>query len=389
MTQARTLVRMQFGSHVYGTNVPTSDLDFKAIHVPAAADILLQRVRPSINNGKKKDDGQKNGPDDVDFESFALQKFMAMLLEGQTVALSMLFTPEQWIIEQSPEWAFIRSNRQRWLHRSVSAFAGYCRQQANKYGIRGSRVAASRAVLTWAEAMVNAHGTQGKLRDHWPEVEELTTRGLEHVAIVEGTHADSQPVRFLEVCNRKIQEHATFKEAYAISKRVFDEYGQRALLAETNQGVDWKACMHAVRVSREAEELLLHHTITYPRPEADLLLAIRKGELPYKDVAEMLETGLDRLEECHRISTLPDRGDQAGAEAFVIDVYRKAVASTEREAGWVPPIAVVHTAFCEGFDQGTQNWRHGMGDTLKRHECWEESDIRKMFLSQDDNRRRG
>jgi hypothetical protein len=186
-------------------------------------------------------------------------------------------------------------------------------------------VAASRAVLTWAEQMVDAHGTQGKLRAHWPEVEELAARCLEHVAIVEGTHTDNQPVRFLEVCNRKVQEHATFKEAYAISKRVFDEYGHRALLAETNQGVDWKACMHAVRVSCEAQELLMHHTITYPRPEADQLLAIRKGELPYKDVADMLENGLDRLEECAKASALPERGDQAGAEALVLKTYRAAI----------------------------------------------------------------
>lgn len=322
MTPARTLVRMQFGSHVYGTDVPTSDLDFKAVHVPAAEDILLQRVRPSINTKTKKDDTQKNGPEDVDFESFSLQKHMQMLLEGQTVALSMLFTPDRWVIETSPEWDAIRAQKDRWLHRSVSAFAGYCRQQANKYGIRGSRVAASRAAVTWAEAMIESHGLRAKLRDHWPEVEELVARGLEHVAAVEGTHADEKPVRFLEVCNRKVQEHATFKEAHAICKRVFDEYGHRALLAETNQGVDWKACMHAVRVSREAEELLMHHTITYPRPEADLLLAIRKGELPYKDVADMLEAGLDRLEECHRLSALPDSGDHAAAEELVLKAYR-------------------------------------------------------------------
>ena len=236
MAQARTIVRMQFGSHVYGTNVPTSDLDFKAVHVPAAEDILLQRVRPSINTQKKKEPGEKNGPDDIDFESFALQKFMTMLLEGQTVALSMLFTPEQWIIERSPEWDAISAQKDRWLHRSVSAFAGYCRQQANKYGIRGSRVAASRAAMTWAEAMIDAHGLRAKLRDHWPEVEELAGRGLEHVAIVEGTHADDQPVRFLEVCNRKVQEHATFKEAHAICKRVFDEYGHRAVTGRDEPG---------------------------------------------------------------------------------------------------------------------------------------------------------
>lgn len=317
-----TIVRMQFGSHVYGTNVPTSDLDFKAVHIPSAEDILLQRVRPAVNTRTKADGTKKNGPDDVDFESFSLQKHMTMLLEGQTVALSMLFTPEQWIIEKTPLWDTIRAQKDRWLHRKVSAFAGYCRQQANKYGIRGSRVAASRAAMTWAEKMIYTHGLRAKLRDHWPEVEAFAHVGLEYVAIASGTHGDGQPVRFLEVCNRKVQEHATFKEAHAICKRVFDEYGHRALLAETNQGVDWKACMHAVRVAHEAEELLTQHTITYPRPEADLLLAIRKGELPYKDVAEMLETGLDRLEECAKKSTLPDQGDHQAADDLVMATYR-------------------------------------------------------------------
>ena len=84
--------------------------------------------------------------------------------------------------------------------------------------------------------------------------------------------------------------------------------------------------MHAVRVAREAEELLMHHTITYPRPEAELLLAIRKGELPYKEVADMLEVGLDRLEECHRISALPERGDHVAAETLVLETYRAAIA---------------------------------------------------------------
>src|SRR5690242_3080832 len=109
MQHARTIVRMQFGSHVYGTNVPTSDLDFKAVHIPAAEDILLQRVRPSINTKTKQDGNKRNGPGDVDFESFSLQKHMHMLLEGQTVALSMLFTPERWIIEKDPLWDTIRA----------------------------------------------------------------------------------------------------------------------------------------------------------------------------------------------------------------------------------------------------------------------------------------
>jgi hypothetical protein len=57
----------------------------------------------------------------------------------------------------------------------------------------------------------------------------------------------------------------------------------------------------------------------------DGLIQIRKGELPYKEVADMLERGLDRLEECHRLSTLPDRGHHAAAEALVLESYRRHV----------------------------------------------------------------
>ncbi|HEX4606635.1 MAG TPA: nucleotidyltransferase domain-containing protein [Urbifossiella sp.] len=320
-----TLVRMQFGSHVYGTNTPASDLDFKAVHLPPARDILLQRVQNAVHVSTKQDRTQRNTAEDTDFESFSLQKYMKLLLDGQTVALTMLFTPDRWLLERTPAWDAIRADRSRWLHRGVSAFAGYCRQQANKYGIRGSRVAASRAAVERTEGLIEAHGLRAKMKDCWDGIEAFVAEGHEHVAIVDGTHADGQSVRFLEVCNRKIQEHATLKEGHAICKRVFDEYGHRALLAEKNEGVDWKAMMHALRVSREAEELLLHHTITYPRPEAGLLLQIRRGELPYQQVADMLEAGLLRLEECQRLSTLPEKPDYVAADELVAEMYRDQV----------------------------------------------------------------
>lgn len=321
-----TIVKMQFGSHVYGTNLPTSDLDFKAVHIPLSTDILLQRVKPAISVNTKQDKTQKNSAEDIDLESFALQKYMAMLMEGQTVALSMLFTPEHWIIGKTSTWEFIHENRQKWLHRGVTAFAGYCRQQANKYGIKGSRVAASRLVVALFERLIADNGLQTKLVDVWPEIEAFVREGNEHVSIVVETQFDDRPpATMLEVCNRKVQQHASLKMGLSIYKKLFDEYGARALQAESNQGVDWKAMMHAVRVCREAEELLLTQHITYPRPEAALLLQVRQGQLPYKDVAEMLERGLERLEECQRLSSLPDKADAIEAEKFVLAEYARAI----------------------------------------------------------------
>lgn len=79
--------------------------------------------------------------------------------------------------------------------------------------------------------------------------------------------------------------------------------------------------MHALRVCHEAEELLLQHRITYPRPEAQLLLRVRTGALPYKEAAELLERGLERLEECQKLSKLPATADVSEAEKFVAAAY--------------------------------------------------------------------
>jgi predicted nucleotidyltransferase len=38
------IVEMRFGSHLYGTDTPESDLDLKGVYLPEARDILLRRV---------------------------------------------------------------------------------------------------------------------------------------------------------------------------------------------------------------------------------------------------------------------------------------------------------------------------------------------------------
>ncbi len=110
-----TVVRMHYGSHVHGTNVPESDRDFKAVHIPPARDILLQRVQDIITASTKNDSSDRNTAEDEDFESHSLQRFFTLLLEGHAVALSMLFTPDRWIIERTPLWDRICGDRRRWL----------------------------------------------------------------------------------------------------------------------------------------------------------------------------------------------------------------------------------------------------------------------------------
>ncbi len=334
MTENKTLIHMEFGSTVYGTSVPTSDKDYKGVFLPCSRDILLGTGRDAINVSTKPEGQLKNGASDIDSEMFALKKYMHLLLQGQTVALSMVFMPRLHILSSSEEWELIVCNRSRFLHKGVSAFAGYCRQQANKYGIKGSRVAAARLAMNVFQALQDKYGAKARLRDHWKTIELALGRDLEefpednHIEfILEDMRGNAkEPTRMLSVCNRKVQENITVDQALKIYTHLFDEYGERARQAENNENVDWKACLHAVRVAAEAKELLLHHTITYPRPEAPLLLQIRKGELPYPKVAELIEQGLADLEAAQLVSTLPEEPDRAFAEELVLAAYRTRVA---------------------------------------------------------------
>lgn len=326
----RTIVRIKFGSHLYGTATPASDVDFKSVFVPSARDILLQRVRATISNQRPKAEGEKNVAGEVDEQAYSLQRYLGLAAEGQTVALDVLFAP-RWSMpdDPAPEWGEIERNRHRLITRKSAAFVGYCRQQANKYGIKGSRVAAAREALALLADEMERHGSTGKLAEAEGRINSLVATH-EHMALLDIEGATDvtgarRTVRHWEVCNRKMPLTQTIKSAHEVMRRIVDEYGHRARQAESNQGVDWKALSHAVRVATQAIELLRTGVVEFPRPDAEHLLAIKLGKLPYQQVAEEIDDLLPAVEREADRSTLPASADLAWIDDFVATVYRSEI----------------------------------------------------------------
>lgn len=315
----KTIVRILFGSHLYGTATPASDVDYKSVFVPPARDILLQRAKKVIAQKREKGFAEKNVAGEVEEEAFGLQRFLGLAAEGQTMAMDMLFAPEPLVT--SSLWEEIVANRHRLISRRAGAFIGYARQQANKYGIKGSRIASARVALAVLDAAIAKHGGEAKLEAIAAEVM-ATIEANEHMALNVIMQASGERLMHWEVCNRNLPYSIRLKAARAIVARIADEYGTRALQAERHEGIDWKALSHAVRVGREAIELFSTGHIIFPRPEAAHLISIKTGALPYKPVAEEIEGLLGEVEQAAAASTLPDAPDEAWIDEFVAAVHR-------------------------------------------------------------------
>lgn len=324
------ILEMRFGSHLYGTNTPKSDLDIKGIYLPTAREIVLGNYKKTIATSRPKQDKERNTKDDVDTEFFSLDRYLELLMEGQTVALDMLFGSEG--LELDPILDRIYKNRDKLLTRNVNAFVGYARQQAAKYGIKGSRMDALKRTKRVLDELKDVpytklsswYNTFNQLVMECQELVSLEKTPLVEVILLKGPKGlIDQP--HLKVNGRAIPYHATVKYATEVVDKMLQSYGARAQKAHLAGGVDWKALSHAVRVNSEAMELLSTGHITFPRPDKELLLKIKLEEMPYEQVAELIEQGLADLYTAHASSTLRDEPDKEWAQSLIYEVYSEIV----------------------------------------------------------------
>jgi len=292
----------KFGSHLYGTDTPDSDTDYKGVFMPSKRMICLGRIPHSINNNKKKAEGEKNSSEDIDCELWSLQYFIEQACEGQTGALDILHANEKNIIKSSSIWENIIKYRDKFYTKNLEAFVGYARKQASKYGIRGSRISVAKNFLQLIEVSCPDFDINNKckMKDIWDELP-LT----EHSRYIE---TNKNEVQQYEINGKIIQETVTLGYAYDIVNKYLQQYGERAKRAERNENIDWKAISHALRAAYQVKQILTEGTITFPLREADFLRDVKQGKLHYlNEVAPILEALMSDLEILSQTSKYPEK----------------------------------------------------------------------------------
>jgi hypothetical protein len=311
----KILIKTIAGSHLFGTATENSDHDYKGVFLPDADDILLGKFDQTIHQKTNKVEGKKNNKDDIDVELYSLDKFLKMLYQGQTVAWELLFTPDEFIIEKHPVWDEIRVETPKFLNKKVDAFIGYCKQQAHKYGVRGSRMNTMDKVLE----LLEQHDEYSCFEDIEDDVNQFLLK-LEHVEII----PDKYGKKLIHICGKKFSFDTELRYIIPPLQKYYDEYGERSRKAKENEGIDWKALSHAVRVCMQASSLLIYHRIHLPMEEANinLLKDIKAGKMDFETVAGLIESYQDMLLIDRENSTLPEQPNLAEFQRIQKYIYK-------------------------------------------------------------------
>ncbi|MHA1739237.1 MAG: DNA polymerase beta superfamily protein [Candidatus Heimdallarchaeota archaeon] len=313
MIKDRTIiVLMKFGSYLYGTNTENSDIDYKGIFMPTKEEIFLNKIPKSIQFSSG-DQNEKNTKDDIDIELYSLHYFLELAFKGETVAIDMLHCNDASLVKSNAIWTHIHSNRSKFYTNSLKGFVGYCRKQAAKYGIKGSRIAEARKVSKFFEITMWRLGEMCIMDRIWGD---LPTG--EHIHFVTGSKKNSEE-EFYQVCGKKMQKTGRVSYCKSILDKFINSYGHRALQAEKNRGIDWKAVSHAIRYAWQIKDLFANGDIIFPLKDADYLRKVKMGNLHYiNEVAPLLEELMGEIELLSQNVKLPKKVNRTYWDTWLI-----------------------------------------------------------------------
>ena len=307
-----TVVNMKFGSHLYGLNTPTSDVDYKGIFMPTLEELLLGTYPKTIVTSTGPEHA-KNSADDVDTEVISLPAFIKHACTGETFAIDMLHCTRP--VFATPIWDELVANRTKFYSKNLKAFVGYVKQQAAKYGVKGSRLADIKGAID-SLTVQDPNLTLG-------EVKSKLYFGKYAEWKVKPNPSAGHDNEFYLVNGKMYQSTNTVEYTVDRLQQMYDGYGHRAKLAEQNEGVDWKAMSHALRAGYQARDIYKEGDFSYPLKETEFLKQVKTAKLGFDQVVNELERLVAEIEMLSENSNLPEQVDVEFWNKWLVSVYAR------------------------------------------------------------------
>lgn len=350
---SRTIFLTKHGSHAYGTNIATSDLDLRGIAIAPR----------EYYTGFLKTFNQAN-QSEPDLTIFELKKFMALAAECNPNVLELLYTDPSDHLIMTPLAERLIEKRDSFLSRKVvHTFSGYATSQLRRinlhyrYLTKGEPVPPTREefglperTVIPADQLAAANAAIRKQIDtwNWHDLEELEPalrqsvkdeffRRLTELTAwswdqMDGKVWEAAAVKlgfntnFIELLDLERRYSARLKEYQNFKEWEKNRNPARAEL-EAKFGYDTKHALHLVRLLRMCREILVEGVVRVRRPDAAELLEIRAGAWSYHQLIEWAEKQDAELKELAKTSKLPQSADRVALHDLCCALVEESFAS--------------------------------------------------------------
>lgn len=298
------------GSYAYGTNVETSDLDIRGIAVETSNEILGSSIFEQFEDRK------------TDTVVYALRKILKLMLNCNPNVLEILGTKDEHIFICNKYGKMIKDNKDLFLSkRAIQSFGGYASAQ-----LRRLQNALARDNYPQREKeihILNTIKTQiATMKDRY----EVFSKENLNIYIDKSKKEDFESELFIDV-NFKHYPLRDFKNIYAEMSNVikdYDKLNHRNSKKDTNHLN--KHAMHLIRLFLMGTELLEGKGInTYREKDREFLLKIRKGEISYSEIFEMVNDYEKKFDYAAKNTSLKDEPDYDKVEELMISINRDVI----------------------------------------------------------------
>lgn len=319
LRSTNVIALIKVGAHMHGTDTENSDTDYLKIYMPSKKDILMQDVIHD-HHASTSPDSRKNTKTDVDTRTISIHKFFTLLKNFDPSTVEILFAPDDCIIESSPMWEQIMTQRHLFLCNNGDKPMEYCRNQINKYGFKDSNADLLRRFIdvlrtkeispTFDLSKASCTTNLGQLINMCPKYEQVAY-------VYTGNSGE-----MYRICGKSFPLSQRVAAIIPVIEKMYSNYKETVEAAKRNEGIDWKRIAHAMRMASQMTELLLTGKISYPLRNAEFLKKVKLGELHYVNdgIEIVLEKCLDMLTDAVAESRMPKELNKDVIDELLIDI---------------------------------------------------------------------
>lgn len=307
------------GSHAYGTNIETSDLDIRGIATNSPSDILTNHNFEQVCNS------------DTDTTIYSLNKMISLLTNCNPNTIEILgLKPEHYLYTNEIGKRLIENRHLFLSKKCIHTFGGYAYAQLRRLDNKSARN------LSQPEHEVHILHSVENAKDTFPEKFFSYPEDAIRLYVDKSEQEDMDTEIFMDI-NLKHYPLRDYKCMWAEMHNIVKEYaklGHRNKNA-IDRGKLNKHYLHLLRLYMMCIDILeKEEIITYREDEHDLLMSIRQNDnyeyidennQPTERAMKLVDEYQKRMEEAQKKTKLPDKPDYKAINKLLESINRKII----------------------------------------------------------------